>query len=70
MSIPQKGEKRLVGEVIGTYDVEPFGPRKIRDVGLLVRGRSGKKLRITAVANYVNFYSTWKEADAASKEGD
>jgi hypothetical protein len=70
MCLPKKGAKRLVGEVIGTYDVPPFGPGKITDVGLLVRGRSGKKLKITAVANYVRFYSTWKEADAASKEGD
>ena len=54
----------VAGEVVGTYKVPPFGPGQIRDLGLLVRGRSKRKARISIVANYVEHHSSWKQADA------
>lgn len=54
----------VAGEVVGTYKVPPFGPGKIHDLGLLVRGRSKRKARITVVANYVEHHKNWKQADA------
>jgi len=66
--VPHPDAVRLAGEVVGTYKVAPFEPGKIPDLGLLVRGRSKQKLRITVVANYVEKHSTWKEADAKIQE--
>lgn len=55
------------GEVIGLFDVEPWGPGKIPDAGLTVRGRKGRTLRISAVANCAEHHSNWQEANAAIK---
>jgi len=62
--VSQPDAMRLAGEVVGTYKVPPFEPGKIPDLGLLVRGRSKQKLKISVVANYVEKNSSWKEADA------
>jgi hypothetical protein len=64
VTVIQNDALLVAGEVVGTYKVPPFGPGKIPDLGLLVRGRSKQKLKITVVANYVEKHSSWKEADA------
>lgn len=60
----QPGAIRYVGEVTGIFPTEPCGPGKIPDVGLIVRGRTGKSMRISAVAHYVKIHETFREADA------
>ena len=62
------GKRAICGTVIGTFDVEPFGKGKIPDLGFLVQGRSGKKVRISNVANHVERHKTYKEADAACED--
>ena len=63
--LEQPGAVKLVGEVIGTYSIPPYGPGKIPDVGLVVRGRSGRKLRISGVHHYAELFETYTEADAS-----
>lgn len=63
--IIQPDAVRFAGEVVGTFKVEPFGKRKIPDMGLKVRGRSKRTVDISVVANYVERHANWREADAA-----
>jgi hypothetical protein len=65
--IAQPKALRVAGEVVGTSKVVPFGKGKIPDLGLKVRGRSGKTMNISVVANYVERHSNWREADATIK---
>jgi len=62
--VVQPGALRFAGEVVGTSKVPPFGMRKIPDLGLKVRGRTGQTMDISVVANYVSRHRNWAEADA------
>ncbi|MFB1500799.1 hypothetical protein [Thiocapsa sp. N5-Cardenillas] len=62
--LPVPGAKLFAGEVIGTSPLPPFGPGKIPDLGLTVRGRSGKITRISLVGNYARAHPDKRTAVA------
>lgn len=64
--MPRSGARRFAGEVVGTFAVEPHGPGKIPDLGLLVRGRTGRKLKITLCTHYVALHKSYPEAEASN----
>lgn len=64
----QPNAVRVAGEVIGTFPAPPFGKGKIRDLGLVVRGRTNRKMRISINAHYVQKHLNYREADAANKD--
>jgi len=66
--LPRKGIVRVCGEVVGTFTVPPLGKTKLPDVGLLVNGRTGNKMKITIFKNYVKEWSGWREAMIMAKQ--
>lgn len=62
-SIPQKGAVRVAGQVIGTFPAPAYGPGRVPEVGLIVRARSGRKVRIGVTEHYVRVVASYLEAD-------
>lgn len=62
------GSVPSAGVVIGTFAVSPWGVGKIPDLGLLVRGRTGREARISIVGNYVERHKDYAQADGKIRE--
>lgn len=67
LGCPVSGTQRFCGEIVRVAPMEPYGPGRIPDFNVRVRGRLGKEVDFSFVALHGQIHETWDEAIALCK---